>query len=523
MRYSLFLLVWVALLGACTHKADENAGLNQKPLATVSVKDVTLADSSNLVSTVHVYWTGSDVDGFIKGFKIALDSGAYQPVSLKTDSLFRFTLSAGNTQQNIVFKVVAIDNLGVESAPARLILPVRNTPPVALFNASFMPRLDTALGVLSIPFIASDPDGDETLDSVFLRVNGGPWYAMAPKTASVTLIAQNPRQNGAQPARVYSAPKLNADITLQQRPLQGFVVGGANLFELKARDLAEAESPIAQILLADGTPRSFYVRAITSDLLVLDAHSGTAAPTPESIYYPTLSRVYPQGWDRIDLLYGTGKNQQLLFTATMQTLFNEYSKIFWYSDAARVFPGGSLRINRIDTASMLVETISPLLANYIARPGKHVLFSAEFPDGTNRLSNTSPIYGFLPIDSIAYASSKWRLGRGLVVGAQQAGYPNLRTLTRNQLGNVKDGVDVFFPGPQTDSLYTAPVNYTGTPSPPTWPTSRAVGGRYPKGSSSPSLVFFTTDLHTLAGDTTAAQTKPEFTQFFQNVLTRDFN
>lgn len=514
MRYSLFLLV-LALLGACTHKADENAGLNQKPLATVSVKDVTLADSSNLVSTVHVYWTGSDADGFIKGFKIAIDSGAYQPVQLKTDSLFRFTLSAGNTQQNIVFKVVAIDNQGVESAPARLILPVRNLPPVALFNASFMPRLDTALGVLSIPFIASDPDGDETLDSVFLRVNGGPWYPMAPRTASVTLIAQDPRQNGTQPARVYSAPKLNADITLQPRLLQGFVVGGANLFELKARDLAEAESPIAQILLADGTPRSFYVRPITSDLLVLDAYT-VGVPTPESIYYPVLNAAYPQGWDRLDMTYQNGRNQQPLFTATMTTLLGQYKKVFWYSDAARLSSSG-IRINRIDTSSLLVETISPILANYIGQAGTHVLMSASLPQGTQRLSSSSPLFALLPVDSISYLSNRQQLRRNQVVTSNAANYGNLRTLTLAQ-GGLTVNPTTFFPSAQTDSLYTAPITVPGSS-----PMTRAIGGRYPKGSSSPSLIFFTHDLHQLAGDTSAAQTKPEFTQFFQNVLTRDFN
>jgi hypothetical protein len=260
---------------------------------------------------------------------------------------------------------------------------------------------------------------------------------------------------------------------------------------------------------------------------VLDAHPGTAAPTPESIYNPVLAAAYPQGYDKIDLLYAGGKNQQRIFQTTFQYLLSQYNKVFWYSDPTRLIPapnGGNISANRIDTALLLVETFAPLFADYINQPGKHLLFSARLPNGGNRLPITSPIYGLLPVDSITFISNRVQLGRNRVIPSLDVtpdkGYPNLRTLTPAQDGTVLSGVDTFFPNSQTDSIFAAPVTF---PSPyPTYRISRVVGGRYPKGSASPSLIFFTVDLDRFAGDVSTGQTKPEFTDFFTKVLTRDF-
>jgi|GEM_PF-329187 len=522
MRTFLSIWVWALLawvVASCKPGVEGTANLNQAPVAALNVKEITLSDSTHLVSKVHLYWTASDADGFIKGFRLSVDNAAYSGVLSKTDSLFSFNLKNGTLTQNISVRVVAIDNLGSESAPAELVLPIRNSLPVVTFNNAFLPRLDTALAVLSLPFIASDPDGNNTLDSVFLRVNGGPWYGLASNTSSVFVVLSKPRELGTQPAFIYASARLNATPLLRSALLPGIQVGGPNTFEIMARDLAGAQSPIAQVLVA-GTPKPFYFKVITSDFLVLDAHPGTALPTPESTYNPVLAAAYPQGYDKIDLTVAGGKNQQKQALATFPLLLNQYKKVFWYSDKSRLisFNGANISLNRIDSTLLLIESMAPIFAGYITQPDRHLLVSVDFPEGTNRLPLTSPVYGFLPVDSILYNSSRARLGRGVLINSNQTRYPTLRSLTRNQNGITLDGVESFYPNAQCDTIYTAPLTFT-SPEPS---GSRAVGGRFPKGAAKPSLIFFSLELDKLAGDTTRAQSKPEFTEFMRNVLTRDF-
>jgi hypothetical protein len=177
----------------------------------------------------------------------------------------------------------------------------------------------------------------------------------------------------------------------------------------------------------------------------------------------------------------------------------------------------------VDTTLLLSETFAPVFANYIRTAGNHLLFSSSFPVAAMRLPSTSPIFGLLPIDSITYASNAVRLGRGVEVVSRDPNYGNLHTLTRYQNGVVLFGVNTFFPNAQTDSLYNAPITYSSAT--PTFPTSRAVGGRFPKGAAKPSLIFFTMDLHILGGDISNPPNAapPELTDFLTKVLTRDFN
>lgn len=505
MRYTLLVLsVCLLALQACSRKDDPNAGLNQKPLAKVNVKDVTLADPTNLISTVRLFWTGSDADGFVRGFRLSVNGGPYTSLINRTDSLFRFTLTAGDTIQTIVFRVVAVDNLNSESEPAEIRLPVRNSPPRVSFNA--LPKTDTLLGVITLPFLATDPDGDETLDSAFIRLNGGAWYALPKTAAAVYLLAADPRTAGVQNARVFYSNTLSSQRILLPAQLPGLEVGGANTFEMRVTDLSRTSSPVAQVL-DGGRVRAFFLRRITSDLLLLDAHNTRGEFAPEGKYFPTLNRVYPAGFDYIDLTANGGQNQPPVFVNTMGLLTEQYPKVFWYSDEARL-------TNTVDNTQLLIETASPFLAAHLSA-GRKLLVSAKFPDaGARVLFPSTPLSGWLPIDSLQSQAGRIN-NRSLIVSLDTARYPNLRSLSAGQGGVIQQGVDTFFPSAQADSLYAGPLVWTGGTQNPR--PSRAIGGKAPRGSAKPSLIFFTVDLDRQSGDEAA------FDRFFNNVLNRDFN
>ena len=502
---------------ACKRKADEGAGLNQLPMATVSLKDVTLSDGTDLVSTVHLYWTGSDVDGFVKGFHILVNDSLVSGLVTRTDSTFRFSLTSGSERENLSFKIIAIDDKNAQSPPAEIILPIHNSRPVATFTLDRVPKSDTVLGVLVLPFSATDSDGPETLDSIFLRVNGGPWYGLPPTATQVGIVPQNPRATGQQAASIY----LNGDAgSLQRRALQGLVVDGANVFELKATDKASATSLIAIIKGGDSLSRSITVRGLHSDLLVINAHTfirpnPVNPPTPEQVYYPVLSQVYP-GYDLLDIIANGGRNQPLLFAPTLTLLMNQYTKVFMFTDAVKAN-------NLVAPTEYLFETAAPVLQNYVAKTGNHLLFTSNFPGTTARLTPTSSpnLFQFLPIDSLIFASNRTFMARGSLVKARQPDYPDLFTTDSAQNGISETGIITFYPGSTCDTLYTGPITLRGAA--PQFPFSKAIAGRYPKGAIQPNLIFFTYELHKLAGNRRNTDPSPEYLELFRDILTRDFN
>jgi hypothetical protein len=242
MLVGAFLCAFASLLQGCKEPITGQKIPNRAPTASISLKEIKTADASNLVSTVRLFWTGADADGFIRGFQISIAGAPFSPLITTTDSLFRFQLTGGELQQNIAFLVRSVDDQGLIGIPDTLILPIRNSPPVASFPPSLQPRSDTALGALSVYFTVLDPDGPETLDSIYFRINGGPWLPLPASTTTLTLVPQNPGISGAQRASLYTGIGATPIATT----LDGLIVEGNNRFEVYGQDLAGATSPIAQ-------------------------------------------------------------------------------------------------------------------------------------------------------------------------------------------------------------------------------------------------------------------------------------
>ena len=112
---------------------------------------------------VHLFWFGTDQDGFVQGFELrflnpANPADTMWQFTTSTDSLFTVFTPAGLTTP--VFEVRAIDDAGaVDPSPARQTFTFSNVPPsVALIDAPG--AADTTFASLTLRWQPSDPDGD---------------------------------------------------------------------------------------------------------------------------------------------------------------------------------------------------------------------------------------------------------------------------------------------------------------------------------------------------------------------------
>ena len=247
MRTCFLLLLALGLvLSSCE---EGNPLENQPPETQIFLDAINLSGQSRLNSVVKLHWTGEDIDGFVTGYELSFDNMDWSLVN-NTDSTFRFPINPGSDSTDVDFWVRAIDNdNNTDPSPAFLRIPIKNAPPVAKIDSvKLIP--DTVYSVFSTLWSITDLDGDETLDSVFIKINeDGSWLGL-PRTASfITVVPENPDQSGRQKANLF----IGSNPQAEREMLDGLVVGGENRLFLQARDIAGTLS------LVD-TSKSFFIK-----------------------------------------------------------------------------------------------------------------------------------------------------------------------------------------------------------------------------------------------------------------------
>lgn len=422
LRKSLYLplLLLLAILSSC--EEQEQPAPNQPPDTRLSIDTIRLSGENRLQSTVTLNWSGTDQDGFVKGYEFRFGEQDWQ-FTEATDSTFRFLVKEGSQFRDIRFEVRAIDNKDKrDPTPAALTIPVKNTPPKAAFQEG-TPAVDTAFTVLSLSWEIGDPDGDESLDSAFIRANEGAWVPVSRFTEIVTLVPQSPRSPGETSATLLEGLEASNDIGT----LPGVNLGGANTFYLKATDIAGATSNI-------DTLGPIHIRPQQSDLLVLAASTGSF-PDPREVYRPILDEVYGT-YDYIDLFANEQQYLPQFWSAAFAKRLNLYDKVFMFADD-----------NTIDQ-ELLLESASSALQQYLNQEG-HLFIAGKFP---NDLRGSSSIFSYSPMRSIPDREEQQRLPRDSairpVAGADDA-YQPLKA------SSFIIGVDAFTVKATGASLYTA--------------------------------------------------------------------
>lgn len=476
MKKTLLYLALVLALSAC----DKGSPFDNKlPDTQISLEAINLVGEDRLRSEVELNWLGSDVDGYVIGYEFSFDNTNWV-FTEGTDSTFNFSLPVGIDTNDINFYVRSIDNdEGVDPTPAYLQVPIRNTAPISLFDSvNVVP--DTSYVITTAFFDIEDLDGDENLDSVYLKINNGPWYNLPPDTRIVTLVPDDPQATGNVNAQVLVGTGANA----LSDPIQGLNLEGDNIMYLRARDIAGSDSET-------DTSKVFFVRNQTSDLLVVKAHASGGSTTPEQVLLPEISNVYG-GYDFIDLFSNDGLNKPNLWTPTFSLFIELYDKIFWYSGAGEDEFG-------------ILEEASGAVQEYLNSGGK-LMVSTGFP---STFDNSSVVLEFTPVDSISTSPGQARLPTNNRV------YPTpdfITTYDSLAASEFIAGSTPIYVSQTGESMYKGILQISGG-----WVGPDDFGARSTNGDNNANVIFFSIELHRLNG------ISGSLTTLFDEVLNNEFN
>ena len=453
---------------------------NLAPETSIFVESINLTGANRLTSEVRIYWSGTDPDGFIKGFEISFDNQNWH-FTTQQDSLFTFDLTGGVDTLNIDLWVRAIDGADVaDVSPAYLRIPIRNSPPSIKFDSTLILQ-DTMHIVASLIWNVSDPDGAETLDSVFVKINSGEWYPLSSQTEFVTFVPQNNSVAGPVSCGLWA--NINNPQLLSQ-PIAGLILEDTNRVYIKARDIAGSWSET-------DTSKVFFVRKKTADFLLLDSHSGMTAPTPETVYFSAFSTL-GISFDYLDLNVNSNANLPPISDPTFGFILAQYSKLFWYSDEG------------LYKDEHFLNFFASILQKYLNNGGK-VLISTKFPTA---FLSSSPVFGFSPMDSLSTSPGQARIPTDSIaypVLSFSSGYDSLKASA------FISGADPFYAKDTNSVVYRAQVLKVGG-----WIGSNAIAAKTTNGGRT-NQVFFSVELHNLNSYPLNLQT------FLSKILNNEFN
>ncbi len=171
LKLLLFCLLLAIFLEGCLKPPVSSPIENIPPETYCFIAHVDTVDT--VPARVTLYWYGNDPDGEVVGYYYAIDDRD-TTFTTKTTEIFIFRVEAGDTYATHKFEVWAVDKEGaVDPTPARVVIPVRNTPPTAFFIRDKLPQ-DTTLPVATFYFGATDLDGDKNILGFLYRVDWEP-------------------------------------------------------------------------------------------------------------------------------------------------------------------------------------------------------------------------------------------------------------------------------------------------------------------------------------------------------------
>ncbi len=448
------------------------------PHTKIFLDKINLKGTLRLGTNFTAYWTGYSSSGYVTGFEISFDKINWH-YTKSADSTFLFALPNGNDSTDITLYVRAIDNYGQKDpTPPKLVIPLKNSPPVATFD-KVKPIPDSVWTIFSVDWTSHDPDGDSTIDSVFIKINNGHWYPLNPSINFVTIYPTNVSGIGTMNANVYK----NQTPVLLSNQIDGLFLNGKNKLYIKAKDKGGAYSPI------DSTG-SFYVKNKSSDLLLINANSSLDPNTDplKSI----VGSVYGK-YDYINYEENGQKYVPQYWDPTLDFLLALYNKVFIYTDGLTT------------NGKLVLESASNAITQYINKGGK-LLVSIPLPVN---MDPNSAIYNFSPADSISSSPGQARFYMDSLATpdpVNAAGYQPLENSTF-----ILGFEPVYFKA-GAKVMYTANIKRIGN-----WKGPNTICAKTVNTNGQTNQIFWAIDLSLLNGKPSALN------DLFNKMLLHEFN
>ncbi|MEA3431873.1 MAG: hypothetical protein U9R01_04225 [candidate division WOR-3 bacterium] len=162
-KFFIISIAMIALIG-CEKEPPTEPVLNIPPETHIFVEGV--VDTVPARQIIH--WWGNDPDGWVVGYNYNWDEGDTVFTTLTCDT---FVLRAEDTVNFHILTVWAKDNEdAIDPTPAKLTIPVRNSPPTVYFKDKSLPK-DTTLPVVTFYLEAEDIDGNESVAGFYYRLD----------------------------------------------------------------------------------------------------------------------------------------------------------------------------------------------------------------------------------------------------------------------------------------------------------------------------------------------------------------
>ena len=305
---------------------------------------------------VHLYWFGSDPDGFVVDYEIRFiypgdladtvrwvsttQIGAGGRPVVRTDSIFTIPAPTGLTDP--VFEVRAVDDQGARDAtPATEHFTFTNQPPVATFTDRLLAR-DSTFASATVNWTGGDIDGDPS--------------------KLVFLVYMD--SLGFQPTNLSGAYRTTArSITI---PTAWFRQGGALLSGPRSLFIRAIDDG-GRLGAADSMGWYVWAPVTGSDprLLIVDDAPGAGSLTIDTLYTNTAKRNLPAGTYRVLQL---DVNQPFRSTADLEQTLKLFKSVVWYR-------GTQISV------STLLQNYQDAIASYLDAGGRLYLEGLNLIEG----------------------------------------------------------------------------------------------------------------------------------------------
>ncbi|MEZ5014125.1 MAG: hypothetical protein R2794_07525 [Chitinophagales bacterium] len=394
----VFTLVIILAFASCERAFEGDLLENTSPETATSIDTIIRFGDDRLESEVTLHWWGDDPDGYITGYEFTFepfpDDATIWIYTERQDSTFILAPEPGQDSADYVFYIRSIDNIGLrDPSPARLVIPVKNSPP----SAQIVPGINNpvrSFPVVKFFWTGIDPDGAENLKEFHIYWND---------TTGAPLVIDKSITSGVFQAQDPFAAEPVCDFypntsSVASGTISGMVSNAWNTLYIQAVDQSNAVSAFA---VSD----SVFIKPVHSDVLLVDGYSTTVN---EAFYGNAMLNNGISVFDTIQIFQKTGAvyTQQSADNLTQERVFDLFDLIIWFSNDAN----NSFSLAQKTTDAFFTDGGKMFMSVYI---------SSSFDPLSNFLDFT-PIASLVnPVDTTLLLD----LGAHLV--PQEAGWPEL--------------------------------------------------------------------------------------------------
>ena len=363
----LATLIAVLFWAGCDSDISGELLENQPPNTELAVRDSSLVENlapRRLTSTVFVAWSGTDPDGFVSEYQIRFysvnDANFVGPedgwaTTIRLDSLVLLPIDEGGATADVVFEARAVDNEGtIDPTPARTVFPIVNSPPTIRFNAFELPP-DTTFPVISMSWVADDPEGIQNLARIEVSFNDTvSFVGLPPETEFASFVANvdGPDRNGnVVSARVH----LGRGFETTDIFIPGLRLDEDNVISVRAVDQTDTTSTRLD--------HETYVWEPKSDVLFVNDYRKSAAGRVQAFHLELLESYLPAGkpidiWN-LSMPFFTGNTGNLsrseqmppVADPTIRQFLALYRHIYWVATNTTTVP----RANNFPFAASVMD------------------------------------------------------------------------------------------------------------------------------------------------------------------------